>query len=210
MKPSLAQCAVLIATGLLAVGCAPVPEPEPGTPEAAMVEHKRLQEERAALVKTSVEELPAWFVNPPRDDVSISAPGTASSGDMQLAIDKAVLSAKRSLADSLNGILNSKMKEFVAESGADEDAMVTRESERVTTNLITETNLAGYQRVQAKVVPQGSQYRAYVLIQYPMGNVNRVLVDKVKQSQVLDTKLRASKAFQDLEKEIQDARTRQK
>lgn len=64
--------------------------------------------------------------------------------------------------------------------------------------------------MQAKVAPQGGQYRAYVLIQYPMGNANRVLVDKVKQSQVLETKLRASKAFQDLEREIQDARTRQK
>lgn len=208
MNSSLAPFTALVATAMLALACAPVPEP--GTPEAALAQQERLEGARAAEVKTTVEELPAWFVNPPRDDLSISAPGTASSGDMQMAIDKAVLSAKRSLADSLNGILNSKMKEFIAESGAGEDVMVTRESERVTTNLITETNLAGYQRVQSKVVPQGGQYRAYVLIQYPMGNANRVLIDKVKQSQALDTKLRASKAFQDLEKEIQDARARQK
>lgn len=207
MTSSLARFVVFAATAALVAGCAPVPEP--GTPEAALAEYKRLEEQRAAAVKASVDELPAWFVNPPRDDLSISAPGTASSADMQLSIDKAVLSAKRSLADSLNGILNSKMKEFVAESGAEDDVMVTRESERVTTNLITETNLAGYLRTQTKVVPQGGQYRAYVLLQYPMGNANRVLVDKVKQSQLLETKLRASKAFQDLEKEIQDARTRQ-
>lgn len=208
MRPLLAILPILAATTMLAVACAPAPEP--GSPEAAIAEYKRAEEARVAEVKTSVEETPAWFINPPRDDLSISAPGTALSGDMQLAIDKAVLSAKRSLADSLNGILNSKMKEFVSESGAGDDVTVMRESERVTTNLITETNLAGYQRVQSKVLPQGGQYRAYVLIQYPMGNANRVLVDKVKQSQVLETKLRASKAFQDLEKEIQDARTRQK
>jgi hypothetical protein len=196
--------AAVVGLAVLA-GCA---TPEPGTPAAQAAKEQRREEARTAEVRTSVEEAPAWFINPPKDDFSISAPGTATSGDMQLAIDKAVLSAKRSLADTLNGLLSSKMKEFVSESGAAEDPAITRESERVTTNLITETNLAGYSRTQSKVVPQGGQYRAYVLLQYPMGSANRVLVDRVKENRVLEGKLRATKAFQDLEKEIQDARKR--
>ncbi|TAN61675.1 MAG: hypothetical protein EPN20_12090 [Magnetospirillum sp.] len=197
--------AVLVGLAMLA-SCAPVPEP--GTPAATAAQQQRKEEARASEVKASVEEAPSWFINPPKDDLSIYAPATATSGDMQLALDKATLSAKRSLADNLTGLLSSKMKEFISESGSAEDATVTRESERVTSNLITETNLAGYQRTQSKVVPQGTQYRAYVLLQYPMGSANRVLVDRVKENRALEGKLRASKAFQDLEKEIQDARTR--
>lgn len=206
MMPHRSSLAVvgLILLGSLAA-CA---QPEPGTPAAAAAAERLKEENRVATVKTTADETPSWFLNPPRDDYAIYAPATATSSDMQLALDKAVLSAKRSLADTLSGLLSSKMKQFISESGSSEDAVVMTESERVTSNLITETNLAGYQRTQAKIVPQGNQYRAYVLLQYPTGSANKVLMDRVKQERGLESKLRASKAFQDLEQEIQDARGR--
>jgi len=46
------------------------------------------------------------------------------------------------------------------------------------------------------------------LLRYPLGESNKVVADQVKKSKVLDTKLRASKAFQDLEQEIEAARKR--
>lgn len=203
--PLLRLSAASLALALLAA-CA---TPEPGSPAAAALAEKQKEEARIGAVKATVDDTPAWYLSPPKEDNAVYSPGTATSGDMQLAVDKAVLSAKRALADSLSGLLSSKMKEFIAESGAGEDATVMRESERVTTNLITETSLAGYQRTQSKVVPQGNQYRAYVLLQYPTGSANKLLLDRVKQNQTLENKLRSSKAFQDLEKDIQDARTRQ-
>ncbi len=194
----LRPCTGLLALALLA-GCA---APAPGTPEAQAM----IQQHKESAAKTTVDQTPDWFISPPKDDVSLYAPGTASSSDMQLAIDKAALSAKRTLADSLNGLLSSKMKQFVSESGSGDDSQVVAESEQVTTNLITETNLSGYSRAQTKVVPVDGHYRAYVLLQYPMGNANRMLVEKVKRDQVLEGHLRASKAFEDLEKDIENAR----
>ncbi|WP_235062873.1 hypothetical protein [Paramagnetospirillum caucaseum] len=194
---------IALAAGLLA-GCAT--NPAPGTPAATAAAEQRRQEARVANVQASVEEAPAWFTAPPMDGNSLYAPGTATSADMQMAMDKATLSAKRGLADTLKGSLSSKMKEFISESGSGEDPVITSESERITSNLITETSLAGYSRTQSKLVPQGSVYRAYVLLQYPIGNANRILMDRVKQDKVMESKLRASKAFQDLEQEIQAAR----
>jgi hypothetical protein len=189
MHTKFMPLALVLASAALLAGCAT--PPEPGTP---------------AAIQASVDEAPSWFTAPPKDANSLFAPGTASSADMQMAMDKATLSAKRQLADVLKGSLSSRMKDFISESGSDMDPVVTRESERITSNLITETNLAGYSRSQSKLVPQGSVYRAYVLLQYPMGNANRILVDRVKQDKVMESKLRASKAFQELEQEIQASR----
>lgn len=197
-----------VAACALVGGLAACAQPEPGSPAAAAAAERQKEEARIGAVKSTVDETPSWFLNPPREDLAIYAPGTSTSSDMQLALDKAVLSAKRTLADTLNSLLSSKMKQFVAESGAGEDAVVLSETERVTTNLITETTLAGYSRTQAKVIPQGSQYRAYVLLQYPTGSANKVLMDRVKQERGLESKLRSSKAFQELEQEIQAARGR--
>jgi hypothetical protein len=43
-------------------------------------------------------------------------------------------------------------------------------------------------------------------LRYPVGENNKVIADQVKKSAVLDAKVRASKAFQDLEQEIEAAK----
>ncbi len=184
-------------------GCA---TPEPGSPEAVALEQEEKEEAKVEAVEETVDELPGWFLNLPTDQHSVYAAGTATSPDLQLAMDKAGLNAKRSLADRINSALSSKMKEFVAEVGQGEDTEVITEVERVTSNLITEVNVAGYSQADAKIIPQGDKYRAYVLLQYPIGEANRILIDQVKKNQVLDAKLRASKAFKELEEEIDEAR----
>lgn len=197
-----ALCAALLCAATLAA-CA---SPQPGTPAwTAEVEKKKL-EARMDNVKSALDELPSWYTSPPTDEHSLYAAGTATSSDLQFAEDKAILGAKRSLADRINSRLSGKMKEFISESGAAENTQVLTESERVTSNLITEVNVSGYSVTEKKFVPTGTQYRAYVLLQYPMGSANRILVDQVNKNNLLEGKLRASKAFQDLEKEIQDAR----
>jgi hypothetical protein len=50
-------------------------------------------------------------------------------------------------------------------------------------------------------------YRTFVLIEYPLGEANQVLVEGVKSNQRVHAKLRASKAFAALEDEIVAARS---
>lgn len=170
---------------------------QPGTPEA-----------RVERVEASVDEIPDWYVSPPEKDDAVFATGTAVSGDLQLSLDKSILNAKRSLADRINSLLSSKMKSFLSETGAGEDTVVLSEVERVTTNLITEVNVSGYKRAETKIIPTGEQYRSYVLLSYPAGKADAALINQVKQNRVLESRMRASKAFQDLEKEIKEARER--
>jgi hypothetical protein len=180
--------------------------PQLGTPAFTALQEQKKQEARVESVKTTLDDLPSWYTSPPVDEHAFYAPGTATASDLQFAEDKAVLGAKRSLADRVNSQLSTKLKEFISETGAVENAQVLAESERVTHNLITEVNLAGYNITEKKYVASGSQYRVYVLLQYPLGNANRLLVDQVAKNTVLESKLAASKAYQELEKDILEAR----
>lgn len=180
--------------------------PQPGSPAFTAQQEQQKQQARVEAVKSSADETPTWFVTPPTDEYSIYSAGTATSADLQFAVDKAVLGAKRSLADRVNSKLSSKLKEFISESGGAENPQVLAESEKVTSNLITEVNLAGYDVTQKKIAPVGTQYRVWVLLQYPLGNANRILVDQVNKNSQLQGKLKASKAFQELEQDIRDAR----
>jgi len=180
--------------------------PKPGTPEAAAYIQEQKQKETKVEVKSVVAEAPDWFVKPPQDDQRLFAPGTATSADLQLAVDESSLSAKRTLADSLKGLLSGKMKQFISESGpGPTDAVLTKEVENVTTDVINEVNVSGYHQVQAKIIPEGTQFRAYVLLEYSVAQANRELSDRVRQDPQLESRLRASKAFEELERDIQNA-----
>lgn len=192
-----------LAGALAVAACA---GPEPGSPAWTAQQEQKKQEARAETVKDAVAEIPTWYGNPPDDDVAIYAPGSASSTDLQFAIDKAVIAAKRSLADRLNSRLSAKLKEYLTESGAAEDARMLTETESVTSNLVTEVNLTGYSVTERKMIASGNQYRAYVLVQYPLASANRLLVDQVQKDEQLHGKLRASGAFQELERDIEAAR----
>ena len=45
----------------------------------------------------------------------------------------------------------------------------------------------------------------YVLLEYVLGSENKVLMEKIKQDKALEAELRRSKAFQELEEEINKA-----
>jgi len=203
MRSIIPKLAAMSAALALVAACASTPKP--GTPEAAALEHQELVKAQNEEVKSVVSEAPDWYIKPPQDEQKIFAPGTATSGDLQLAMDESALAAKRTLADSLKGLLSGKMKQFVSESGTG-DAVPSKEVESVTTDVITEVNVAGYHQVNAKVIPEGTQYRAYVLLEYSVAQVSRDLADRVKQDPNLETKLRASKAFEDLERDIEKSR----
>jgi len=123
-----------------------------------------------------------------------------------LAIDKSELNAKRALADRLGSLISSKLKTFTSETGVGGDVAVIGEVDRVTTNLITEVNVAGYKRIKSKIISEGKTFRSYVLLRYPLGEANKIVIDQIKRSKLLDAKLRASQGFKELEKEVQRAR----
>jgi len=196
-----------LALALALVGCASSNKKDTSVPPA-VAQAQQAKAAESARVQQIASDIPDWFIKPPQNESMLYAAATAASPDLQLAIDKAVNDAKAQLADRLNGEMSGKMKRFIEESGSASDPQLLQETSKVTSALFTSVNLAGYRVSDKKIVPQGTLFRAYTLLEYPIGEANRVLVSEIKKNQSVETRLRASKAFADLEAEIEAARKR--
>ncbi len=193
------RCAVVLAAATLMTACAT--QPRDGV--AARIEaQKERQKAEMRQIEETVNAVPDWFLTLPDDEISLYAAGAGRSRDIQIAMDKGMLAAKRNLADRMNSRLNSSTKEFNTESGVGGDLSVSEKLERTTTNLITGSSLLGYRQKAAVVIPEGRGYRAFVLLQYPLDEAN-ALIGQAKAEEAANTlDFRATEAFRALEQEV--------
>jgi hypothetical protein len=147
--------------------------------------------------------MPAWFVKMPSDTPDmIFASATASSSDMQMALDKARLQAERKLVEMHGAKINSLTKSNRTDSG---DTMV--ESTSVTVQKNANGELIGAQRVDSQVTFDGQKYRAFVLLRLPLAENNILRKEKVNVQTRKEAELRAARSQQELEqRRIEDAK----
>ena len=170
--------------------------------------NKGVNSDSVSEARKDSREIPNWFLEPPVEEEALYSTGVARSSDMQMGMDRAMLAAKRDLAGQINNRLSSKMKEFVSEVGQGGNTALNREVSTITKNVVTEVNLAGYRRTKSKMVSEGKNYRVFVLLRYPIDETNRMLFEQINGNNKIKSVVETSKAFQDLEKEIEDARKR--
>ena len=193
----------LILIALITTACS---TPKPGTPDYVAKQEDERQKAAVKSVDQSISKMPSWYTQPPVDANALYASASESSPDMQMSMDAAILSAKRQLANSLGARVSELMNNYALQTGTGNDAQVVQEISRVAKSVTTDINLAGFVREKSEVIQEGRNFRSFVLLRYPVGETNRIVADQVKKSQILDTKVRAAQAFQDLEREIEAAR----
>ena len=177
--------------------------PKPGTPEFAQKKEADQQKATADAVKQTLSNIPTWFTAPPTDPAYIYQTATAVSPDLQGASDVALLTARRELASKLGDRVSRLITDFATQSGAANNPTLNRDIESVGKQVAADVNLAGYELEKNSFVQDGGLYRAYVLIRYPIGENNKVVVAQVKKNAAIDAKVRKSKAFEELEREIE-------
>jgi hypothetical protein len=170
---------------------------------APIIESNTL-EYKTEQVQTAVSVVPDWFKEMPEHDRNIYSAGTATAPDIQLAIDVATLNAKTVLADRINGKLDSMTKSFVAKIGqSDIDTSVLTEIETVTKNVIASVDVAGYSQVKLDVLPAGTQYRAFVLLEYSDIEATKIMMNRLRKDRMIYSRIRSTKAWEELEREVQ-------
>ena len=87
-------------------------------------------------VDKTVDVIPDWYTDLPVEEDMIYSAGSATAPDLQLAVDIATLNAKTTLADRIDGKLDSMTKSLVSKIGESVDASVITELERVSRNVI--------------------------------------------------------------------------
>jgi len=172
----------------------------PGTVDVASYEYK------ASAVKDNVEVIPKWFTELPSNDKAIYAVGTSVTPDLQLSVDMAVLNAKTTLADRINGRVRSQTKNFISKIGSDEtDTAILSELEKTTSNLVADVDVAGYKVSESKIVSSGTQYRAFVLLEYSDLQASKILMNRLRKDRLLLSKISATNAYKELDEKVNDA-----
>ena len=154
------------------------------------------------FTKADTGDIPEWFTNTPQDPNYIFAPTTAASQDMQLAIDKAVTFGRAEIGRQMETKVNGIQKKFEEEVGAGDNATLLQQFTQATKTIVS-VSLSGSSIKEKKIVKDGNIWRAYVLVQYPIGAANDALMQQIKKNNEMYTRFRSTQAFDELDKEVQ-------
>ena len=154
-------------------------------------------------VSKQIEQIPEWYLNIPSADDTIYSSGSARAPDLQLAVDIAIMNAKTTLADRINGKLDSMTKSFVAKIGStDLDTSVLNEIEKTSKNVIASVDVAGYKIDKSDITQEGTQYRAYVLLAYNSEEATKIMMNRMKRDRMIYSRIRSTEAWKELEDEV--------
>ena len=155
-------------------------------------------------VKAAVKVVPSWYEKLPNKENVIYSVGSSSSPDLQLSVDLATLNAKYTLADRINGKLDGMMKTFMSRLGQDNDvtASTITEVDKVIKNVIASVDVAGYNPSKVKIYPDGTQYRAFVLLEYSDKEARKIIMNRLMKDRMVYSKIKSTNAFKELEKEV--------
>ena len=182
------------ALALVLSACAKEPKPMVETPEVIY---------KTAKVNAAVTVVPDWYKVMPEKEGSIYTVGAAVAPDLQFAVDIATMNAKVVLADRINGKLKSLTKSWMAKLGqTDVDASVMTEIEKVSKNVIANVDVSGYNPTKVDVFPSGTQYRAFVLLEYSDKEAAKIIFSRMRKDRLVYSRLRSNEAWKELEAEV--------
>lgn len=153
------------------------------------------------LSKVEAGDIPDWFVDIPEDPNYLFATNSATSQDMQLAMDKAITAARAEIGRQVDIRIKGMQKRFDEEVGMDEDSELLQQFTQATKTVVS-TSLSGSRVAKQKPVQDGNMWRAYVLVSYPIGAANEALMKQIAKSNNMYTRFRSSEAFKELEEEV--------
>ena len=151
----------------------------------------------------TLRNMPGWYKKPPKsDDRWIIAPATGESRDLQVALNKAELEGRTALASQLEVKLGGLQRRFVEETGLGADATALGEYEQTAKAVISQVLIGSHTREQQFSMGAGT-YRAWVLMELPVGEASKALLERLKQQEAIVTRIRAAEAFKELNAEVE-------
>ena len=145
----------------------------------------KIKTEKSKVLK----EVPKWYVDAfsqkkacgrttfgkNKNRMCIFGKGTATSPDLQLAIEKGMMVAKAELADIVKGEMNKSSKIFITELGKNHNKTTVSEVESTIVNLIKETPVRGYEIFAKDItMTKNGYYRVWIGLRLPMGEYNKM------------------------------------
>ncbi|MDC1040717.1 hypothetical protein OAQ52_00800 [Candidatus Pelagibacter sp.] len=155
------------------------------------------------------QSIPTWFIKLPKGtEKMLYVRGTAVVDTLQGSIDSATNAALRELGKKLETRLNSKIKETVRQAGVGEDQVTKSEMNRVSSLVVKEVTISGYEIADTKLVQlDNGNYRSFILLEYPIAQVYKAFINRVEGNENLNSNITALKntdAFKELEQYVSE------
>ncbi|MGQ0648331.1 MAG: LPP20 family lipoprotein [Gemmatimonadaceae bacterium] len=151
--------------------------------------------------RETIRNLPSWYLKPPTDNNYLFGTATALSRDVQVAINKAQADARNALAQELEVKYGALNKRFVEEVGREGSQLLDQYT--AVYKGVVSTTLYGSRPRQQVLRTEGSLYRAIILMELPVGEMSRRLLEQLRAQEQLYTRFRAGEAFKELDAEVQ-------
>ena len=161
--------------------------------------------------RKTLSSLPQWFVDTPVKEGFRYETSTATSQDIQMAINKASLDASNKLAGQVKSEMNGLIKRAQEETGLGEDSSVIDQFSQTQEQVIA-TTLQDWKvskkEIQEEKSNTGRIYRAYVLVEWDEGAAQKRLLAKIKADEQIYNAIRATELFEEMETKVEKYRSR--
>ncbi len=150
----------------------------------------------------TVVMVPDWCTQMPESELSIYACGIGNSSNLNMSNSRALLDGKAKLANQISNQVTSRMTDFLEDLGGNNDDQVRQASERIIKSVSKETEISGYKEIKSEFQNIGSKFQTYILLQYPIGEANQKLYNRIKEDDILSNQEAVDAALEELEAEI--------
>jgi len=210
-KQQRAEAIQSIKKEILFLGETPISEFEVNNEDEYIAALKKQIDEIKSIKKQEEEDIeqsiPSWFIKMPKgSEKVIYVRGTAVVDTLQGSIDSATNAALRELGKKLETRLNSKVNDIVRQAGMGEDIVTKSEMNRVSSIVVKEVTISGFEVADTKMVKlDNGSYRSFILLEYPVAQVNKAFINRIERQSKLQKNLSAIKnteAFKELEEMV--------
>ncbi|MEX2088722.1 MAG: hypothetical protein WEB62_03085, partial [Bacteroidota bacterium] len=98
--------------------------------------------------------------------------------------------------------INGLQKRFTEETGTADNSQLLDMFTQAGKTIVS-TALTGSRVAKQTTLKDGNNWRAYVLVEYPIGAANQALMQQLKNNEQMYTRFRASQVYKELDDEVQ-------
>ena len=164
---------------------------------------------KAQEEKDIQQSIPSWFLKVPGNtEKNMFVRGTHVSDTLQGSIDIATNRALSALGKKIEARISYKGDEMFKEASMGEDAASKTEVNLISQTVVKEVTVSGWEVAESKIVSlDNGNYRSFVLLQYPLGQVYKAFINRIEQSPKLKSSVTALKntdTFKELEQYVSE------
>ena len=159
----------------------------------------------------TVKNVPDWYLETPKNEGYLYATANATSQNMQLAIDKARMSAVSNLSQMIKSEWSGYTQRVQEEIGSGIDSKLLDKFSQTQENTISNQleNINVKEKDVQVMNSSGTRiYNVYILVEYDTNAAHEKLLEQIKSDQELYDAIKAAELVDEMEQKVEAYRER--